>query len=273
MLKALLLPALLAFAFTVRCQNQKPFTNMAVRLNGETDYIDFGDNYKDLKLPFTISAWANIDTTNLYYAPIFSNRNCVDVYTGFRLIVDRNLISLEYGDGFGRSNPAFRRGKAANVKLPPGTWHHIAAVVRDPNTIELYLDGINVGGEMSGTSHYPMDSDKEGFASAGYFISNNVEYRFKGMIDDIRFWSRALTRDEVRTNMCNPPKENEPALIGYWDFNEAAGVVVNDKSSKKLHGKFIGKPTRVVANLPCVRTSANDRQIPEKSGVTNSGDK
>lgn len=217
----------------------------AISFNGINDYIDFGDVYSDLKLPFTVSAWVYLDPTNNQPGPVFTNRNCDPVYTGFRLIVNNNVISMDYGDGLGGNNPAFRRGKNANVGLLTGNWNHVTAVVKSGSDIELYLNGINVGGEYTGGSSLTMDSSKPGFASTGYFISNGTIYRFKGKIDEIRLWNRALSVSEIRNTMCVTLKGNETGLIGYWTFNETNGITVFDRSPNHHNGTFVGSPTRL----------------------------
>lgn len=223
-----------------------------IRFDGKDDYIDFGDIYRDLKLPFTISAWANLDVDNFTHAIIFTNRNCVSAYTGFRLAIDINLISLDFGDGVGEKNPAYRRGKWATTTLKPGTWYHITAVITDNDHMEIYLDGKNVGGDYAGNSSLPMDSNLAGgFATCGYFISNDVEYHFKGSIDEVRLWDKALTEKEVKESMCNKLKGDEKGLVGYWNFNETSGTTVYDKSKKKHHGKFVGNPARTPAPARC----------------------
>jgi hypothetical protein len=222
----------------------------AISFDGIDDYIDFGDVYEDLELPFTISAWVYLDPANSTAAPIFTNRNCDPIYTGFRLLVNNSLISMDYGDGDGGNSPAFRRGKNANTTLLTGNWNHITAVVRDISDMELYLNGVNVGGEYMGGSTKRMDSSKPGFASTAYFISNGVKYRFKGQIDDIRLWNRALTPEEIRRTMCIKLAGNEPGLIGYWDFNEINGSIVFDRSPNHFDGKFIGGPTRTRSGAP-----------------------
>lgn len=222
----------------------------AIRFDGIDDYLDFGDVYKDLKLPFTISAWVYLDLANTQVGPVFANRNCDPIYTGFRLIVGNNLISMDYGDGFGGNNPAFRRGKNATVTSLNGKWNHVTAVVRGPNDMDLYLNGTNVGGTYGGGSSSPMDSSKPGFASTGYFISNGVIYRFNGMIDEMRLWDRGLSETEIRQTMCVRLSGTEPGLIGYWNFNETNGNQVLDLSSKQVHGVFVGSPVRKVSGAP-----------------------
>jgi hypothetical protein len=222
-----------------------------LRLDGKQDYVDFGNRYQDLKLPFTISAWINIDRSNFYLAPVFSSRNCFSNYSGFSLVVDKNYIHIQYGDGFGAKHHAFRKGMEVSVDLPADEWHHVTAVVKDHATMELYLDGIKIEGEMTGTSGHGMDSSSpEGFTSAGYFISNDVKYFYKGAIDDIRLWNRALSQDEISRSVCNTLTGNEAGLIGYWTFDENSGKVCYDKSSNKFHGTLVGNPQREPTTPP-----------------------
>ncbi|MBI3220923.1 MAG: LamG domain-containing protein [Bacteroidetes bacterium] len=223
----------------------------AITFNGASDYIDFGDIYKDLKIPFTISAWVYFDPSSPSPGgPIFANRNCTPIYTGFRLFATPTSISVDCGDGFGGNSPVFRKGWLANVALPKGTWIHVTAVARTFFDMSLYVNGVDVGGETIGSSSFNMDSSKPGFASTAYFTSNNVIYRYKDMIDDIRLWNRALSEVEIRTTMCRNLSGTESGLVGYWNFNEISGGTVLDKSPNKFHGQFVGNPTRVYSGAP-----------------------
>lgn len=236
---------------SIYAQSDQIGSGRAISFDGVDDYIDFGDIYSDLELPFTISAWVYVDPTSNLYGPIFTNRNCDPIYTGFRLIVDGTRISLEYGDGFGGNDPAYRNGKEATVDDMKGSWNHITAVVRSVSSIDLYRNGINVGGgSTGGSSTNTMDSSKPGFASSAYFISNGRVYRFKGAIDDIRLWNRALSETEIRQTMCVNLNGDESGLVGYWDFNETSGSVVADKSANHFDGTFVNGPVRVFSGAP-----------------------
>ncbi len=243
----------LFYSHSLYSQNDDIGSGRAIEFDGTADYIDFGDRYRDLVFPFTISAWVYLDPSNTAPAPIFTNRNCNPIYQGFRLIINSGVISIEYGDGLGGNSPVFRRGKLANVAGLLGRWNHVTAVVRDVFDMDLFLNGVNVGGKSSGDSNNTMVSSVPGvagFTSSAYFISNNVIYRYKGVIDEIRFWKRALSQDEIRQTMCVSLKGNEPGLIGYWDFNETSGNTVFDKSVNKFDGQFIGNPKRVFSGAP-----------------------
>lgn len=246
--------AFLAISSQLFSQDTKKTENHCIRFDGGDDMVSFGDVYRDLKLPFTISAWVNIAPSNLDLSVAFASRNCPASYAGLILVVDRNYLHVQYGDGHGIKHPAFRRGKEATVVLTHSKWYHITAVVKDSEHIDLYLDGVNVGGEMTGESTYQMGSDNAGgFASAGYLISNNVEHRFKGAIDDIRLWKRALSPKEVADSRCNTLTGKETGLIGYWNFDETSGKVCHDKSPNNFHGKLVGGAKREPSTVACVK--------------------
>jgi hypothetical protein len=246
-------------------QNHKVFSQFdnagagrALSFNGQNDYINFGDVYKDLKIPFTISAWVYFDpSSNASGGPIFANRNCTPIYTGFRLFASPTSISIDCGDGFGGNNPAFRRGKFASVNLPKGQWFHVCSVVRSFFDMDLFVNGMNVGGQDSGTSSFTMDSSLPGFASTAYFTSNNIIYRYKDLIDEILLWNKALSQAEIQQYMCSKRRGTEPGLVGYWNFDETSGNTVYDKSPNKFNGQFVGSPTRVYSGAPIGDISVN----------------
>jgi hypothetical protein len=168
------------------------------------------------------------------------------IYHGFWFAVGATFLQCEFGDGTGGDNPAFRRGKIVSITNVAGRWVHVSAVMRSTTDIDLYVNGINVGGPLSGDSNLSMASsyvsDK---AKIGYFLSNGITYLFKGMIDEVRVWNRALTEDEVRAGMCKKLNGNESGLVGYWTFNETSGTVITDKSVSGVNGHFIGNPMHV----------------------------
>lgn len=228
-------------------QNDDVGSGRAIQFDGVNDYINFGDRYSDLTFPFTISAWVNTNNSS----PVFASRNNNPLYNGFWFFVRYDFIFVEYGDGYGGGYPEYRAGKKADVTGIANRWNHVTAVVRGIHDIDLYLNGVNVGGYSTGESGSPMYSNVPGGNStAGYFLSNGFKYFFSGTLDDIRLWHKALTQEDVRRDMCVNLTGNEPGLIGYWDFNETSGDVVFDKSPNKFNGQFVGNPKRVFSGAP-----------------------
>lgn len=175
--------------------------NSAYRFDGVNDVIELGDILDNIELPVTISAWIKPESaTNMI---VFTSQDNLPLYNGFYLYAGGSAISTGYGDGLGENHHAYRRGKAA-VDLNDNTdqWIHVCAVIEDATEISLYVNGENVGGTYDGSSNEPMDSDfPEDVARVGKWTSNGLTYYFKGSIDEIKVWDRALSRSEVEKDM------------------------------------------------------------------------
>lgn len=216
----------------------------AVRFDGIDDFIDVGNVYDDLQLPFTISAWVSFpEGTN--GGPVFVSQDNSPIYNGFWFIVRPSVIGIEYGDGLGENNPAFRRGKSAAITIQANQWTHVCAIVKGANDIQIFLNGVNVGGNYGGSSTSPMASNfPADVAKIGYFLSNGIIYRFSGTLDHIQLFNRALAQQEIQKNMTRKLMGNEAGLIGYWTFDEKTGSTVFDKSINQFHGQAMGAPSR-----------------------------
>jgi hypothetical protein len=103
-------------------------------------------------------------------------------------------------------------------------WHHYALVYTG-FTLELYLDGELDGFvDASGSIDY---ADKEITFGKLEFFDN--DFFLDGMLDEITFWNKALTEEEIQAAMCitGDPAGYE-GLVAYYDFNEESGTVLPD---------------------------------------------
>lgn len=258
-------PFIVVFLFTINVFGQTDHvgSGRAIRFDGVNDLIDLGNIYDDLTFPFSVSAWVYMDPGNTIPGPIMVSQDNNPLYNGFWFFVGPNMIFIEYGDGRGENLPEYRKGKSATGLNLNGRWVHAAAVVKGISNIELYINGINVGGNYQGSSDlamasmYPAD-----IAKIGYFLSNSVTYRFNGIIDELRVYNTALTENDIRDTMCKRLNGNEAGLIGYWDFDETSGNTVFDRSTRGFNGTLIGSPQRVFSGAPVgnnsVRLYRND---------------
>jgi hypothetical protein len=221
----------------------------ALSFDGVDDYVDLGNVYDDLELPMTISAWIYLDVRGL--GSIFASQNNSQTYNGFHFFVVQTAIIIEYGDGLGAVGPDFRRGKSGAVEGISDKWVHVAAVVRGPSDIDLFLNGVDIGGKYIGNSqelvnsNFPLER-----AQIGYRAVRGVNYHFQGMMDELRIWNRTLTENEIREQMCRKLTGLEPGLVGYWDFDEAKGSILVDKSPNHFDGVQVGAPRRVFSGAP-----------------------
>jgi hypothetical protein len=174
--------------------------NSAYRFDGVNDAIELGDILDNVELPVTISAW--VKPENAANGVVFTSQDNLPIYNGFYLYAGGRGISTGYGDGLGENHQNYRRGKAA-VDLTDNTdeWIHVCAVIESATDMTLYVNGEDVDGVYDGTSDEPMDSDfPTDVARVGKWTSNGVTSFFKGSIDEIKVWDRALNRAEVNAD-------------------------------------------------------------------------
>src|SRR6267142_4176099 len=152
----------------------------AISFDGIDDYVSLGNVYDDLELPLTISAWIFLDPGGL--GTVFSSQDNFSVYNGFHFYVIHSAMVIEYGDGSGPPGSIYsRRGKAASVDNIFGKWVHVAAIMRGASDMDLFLNGVNIGGTYVGDSQFPMNSSvPSDTAKIGYRSTTGLIYHFQG---------------------------------------------------------------------------------------------
>ncbi|MFO0543755.1 MAG: LamG-like jellyroll fold domain-containing protein, partial [Pseudanabaena sp.] len=76
---------------------------------------------------------------------------------------------------------------------------------------------------------------------------NNYD-SFKGEIDEVRVWNVAKTQSQIQASLSQKLTGNEQGLIGYWNFEETSGHIINDLTTNSNHGMLINGVQRTVAN-------------------------
>jgi hypothetical protein len=115
-----------------------------------------------------------------------------------------------------------------------GVWYHVAGVY-DGSYINIYVNGIRESRTaFTGNINNFQGSFKLVF---GKWANSSDSYRrFKGDIDEVSLWNKALSQTEVRDIMCEKLAGTESGLVGYWRMNEASGSSVKDGTSNGRHG-------------------------------------
>lgn len=169
------------------------------------NYIDLGNILDDLVYPFTVSAWVKREAHPATpYNPIFTSQEGSTVYNGFDFAANSGFTnSISIGDGRGENNSAFRKSKSVTTAGDKtNVWTHVCAVVNGNNDMKIYIDGVELVGDYSGDSSEPMDSNfPDDVAVIGKWSSNGQTSYFKGYIDELRVWKRALTSTEINGSM------------------------------------------------------------------------
>ena len=155
-----------------------------------------------------------------------------------------------FGDGSGSIPTAGLWGVGAypasgTDSLLDGAWHHLTLVRRwsggSSADLELWIDGALVASETtpSRTDMRQYWDNWNGFPGQqrGWFWGAEKQAAvgvlpqfedYKGLIDDLRFWSRAKSANEIQTEFANPVTGTEPGLVGHYRFGEAQGTTTCD---------------------------------------------
>jgi hypothetical protein len=168
--------------------------------DGEDDWIDFIEhpNLK-IKNSLTYSAWINIEGMTNFMGIVGTGEGTVLTKTSSMLMVntDYNLV-FEIGNGSERKT-------ITDVEkiLDQNNWYHVVGTFNsDDGFIKLYLDGLLVESLDTNISSLLTDiSDSDNRFKIGVRDLFNSGYTygwFKGKIDDVGIWNRALTEQEIQ---------------------------------------------------------------------------
>jgi hypothetical protein len=256
--------------------NNRRWGSGGLMFDGVDDYVttsdssigDFGTG------DFTVETWFRMDSsTNMTYPMILSKHLLSEPRLGYDLtIVNTNdqykgMVVFELFDG------TTTKSVTSKQLIMENKWYHVVAT-RTGNTLNMYLDGVL---DNSVTHESIGDLSNTGVLEIGKLGggSNN----FKGTLDSVRIYNRALTSSEVLSNYnsnavkytirggnSNNPNDgtwsewkdnttkstlksfdspnlyesNEDGLVGYWSMDEESGSTVNDVSGTGNNGTATG---------------------------------
>lgn len=113
-----------------------------------------------------------------------------------------------------------------NIVIKPHRWQHVAFVqAANGQGIQFYVDGVKVASTNSTTTDVnEWYNNLDGIDTMRIGASNkvgdaSVTNEFKGGISDVKYWSVALTADEVFSDYKGIPVQTG-ALQSHWDMDD-----------------------------------------------------
>jgi len=189
--------------------------NSAVYFDGIDDFIEF-PNIPELKpeFPVSFSFWVKYDIVEGDYNYIFNTSHEEGVSSGVYFCTEKatGKYAVSYGDGTPFFSVGTRRTYISNKMTDSEHWHHILAVVEGPESMKIYVDCREYGGELSGsggTLEYSSTPGEIGKVDRDTTIPTSF---FKGTIDDFRYWDRAVNELEI-TQLCSNTQMNTNDLV------------------------------------------------------------
>jgi hypothetical protein len=194
--------------------------------DGDGDYIKV-NAISDLGVEQTKMLWIYMEAYPLPH----------DVY-----LIDEggNNNWIELIDSDGNGVPEIRAGFSSSNffdsdgEIEVGNWYHLAVVSWPSGDVATYINGV-------------LDSSKSGFSATnepeaiiiGGDSGTNIA-SFKGIIDEVAIFNRALADSEIKQVYQNLGRlrGNETGLVGYWNFDGDEGDIVKDSSPYHNDGKL-----------------------------------
>ena len=167
--------------------------NAAFSFDGVDDYVkvDLLNN----PTAYTLEAWVKpADTTNRNIIVRTNSSGPASVWS--------HEIAISNGKFIHYTFDAAAKVIKGTTSIVPGAWYHVAAVAQNNGQARLYINGVeegtpaSVGTLWAGGDRYLVGSNAS-FAS----LFTSALANFKGTIDEVRIYHRALTRDEIINDM------------------------------------------------------------------------
>ena len=152
--------------------------------DGVNDYVET-TTLNDIDQPITISVWIKAEELDRVYTVFGRNRDIHSAYYYENVLFIDATNMVRFGDRSGSDAYVCSTGPIEKDK-----WYHIAVTRASASNVKLYINGVL---DNSGST---VDYDNSGI---NYRIGtiNTGHYPFKGKIDDVRVYNRALSAGEV----------------------------------------------------------------------------
>lgn len=205
----------------------------ALQFDGNNDYVRADGLCNTLTGgPITFDAWIFPTENSDDQAIIAFNENNGS-YT--------NNVNLLYYFGAEGKIVYFDRGPdnyniPANGYFPTGHWYHVACVITSSLQGKIYVNGVEAlsfnAHETPKAGHrFSIGQEWDGYSNSGFY---------KGKIDEVRIWKKALTQNEIRERMCRSVPVADPGLTGYFKLDESSGNKAFDQVSQTQLGTLYG---------------------------------
>ena len=189
--------------------------------------------------PLTIEVWLKSTSEDFHQATVLAKGITDNEWAGYSVsISDKGHVLFFSGNDR-------TRYVESHLPLSPHQWYHITGVVRGnkKNKAEIWINGFL---DTKGTLGYAPNT------SEVLYVGQRPEDRpFRGEIDEVRVYNRALRAEEIESDMGLKISGSEKSLVVYYDFDELTPEgKVKDRSSFENHGTLQGDALLVESTAP-----------------------
>ncbi len=164
----------------------------AFNLDGVDDYYEIADDPSLTPAAMTVMAWVNLAGGN---AAIMSKYSVASP-SSWSFVVSGGQLRFTIESSKGQSRIT------TNNEISKNQWHHVVAVYDSANKLmKMYVNGVEASSTLLSSSAFapPFDSTIPVRIGAAIGEDGVAIIPFKGLIDEVAFWNRALTAQEVKS--------------------------------------------------------------------------
>ena len=218
------------------------YQDMALQFGGTSDWVNCGDDTGDgVTADFTLAAWAQMTPGNAgSYMSIAGKLVSASGYRGFVLVRhSSNVFRLWLGDG-----TTTLSGTGSDATYTDTDWHHVAAV-REGTINALYVDGVKQSTPTT-TDFVPSELN----FSIGKQYGQSDSRFWKGKIDDVQLYSKALTAEQIasmmlgNTKLAGSPMPDRDAVV---DIRDISSLSFSAGDTAASHDVYLGTDRDAVA--------------------------
>ncbi|MEQ9380101.1 MAG: PKD domain-containing protein [Pirellulales bacterium] len=216
-------------------------------LSFDNDVVVLPGAVLDAQSNFSIEFWIN--------TPDFDDDGGSDyIVHATNSTLDYDVFSIRISAGGGAGSRELQIVENNNVArkyiLPSDffkSWHHLAVVrSTSPGMNELYIDGtaIQITGADSGLlTSLNVDSvvlGQDNRSPGGNYAPGQA---FSGQLDEVRFWSKTLSQQDIQEQMKRRLSGDEAELLAYYTFDDGGDETATDLSMNGTNGTlgdFVG---------------------------------
>ncbi len=167
---------------------------------------------------FTLELWAFVPedyqpSSRTFPWLVCKNRH-EEADGNYGIVILNGVPQARLNIGGGRTN-AFTTDGGRRSALRVGAWNHLA-MSYDGDALRLCVNGEGAGERQIGRKRVP---GSDGLAIGRRQDNCGDGFHFRGVVDEIRLYDRALTTAEVRGHFARPDAvPTAPAPVGAWSF-------------------------------------------------------
>ena len=206
----------------------------ALEFDGKDDFVMIPPNKSlDIHGSLTISAWIKHEGDS--HGVIVWRGDGSTELDPYALQVSQGRMRFRMDIGNGRT----RRGVVSR-EFVDDRWHFWSCVCdKEAGKIHLYKDG-DLQDSTDIDVEFEYDTSGMWNMFGAVVLSRFASEHFKGTIDDVRIWNVARSMDQIRGYMDRSLTGEEPGLVGYWNFDNDNGDIINN-STAYLNNGIAGK--------------------------------